>query len=112
MADSQNLISCRGFTDDTVRPSPGRFASGASLTPAGHLEVTHEALGRIAIRQPTGAEPGAMGVHAPPQRRVTGQTVALRMTLGTTLEALASRSAVLQQPLRLRRVERGIEASL
>src|SRR5687768_12575280 len=53
-----------------------------------------------------------MRIHAPPQRRVAGHAVPLRMAGGATLKSLACRSPVLQQPLRLRRVERGVETSL
>ena len=85
---------------------------GMSLTPAGHLDVTHETLGRVSIRQATSAEPGAMRVHPPPERRVAGQAVPLRVAGGATLKTLARGSAVLQQPLGLRGMERGIETSL
>lgn len=86
--------------------------SGESLTPTGHLEVAHETLGRIAVCQTSGAEPGAMGVHTPPQGRVAGEAVPLSVAGGATLQTLTRCSAVLQKPLRLRGVERGIETSL
>ena len=115
-ADGETLRSCRGFTDKRPRPvvsgAGAVWAPGACLTSTWHLQVAHEALGRVAIRKPTGPEPGTMRIHAPPQRRVAGETVALRMAGGATLEALACRSSVLQQPLRLGGVEGGIETSL
>jgi hypothetical protein len=115
-ADGKTLRSCRGFADKRPRTPDGAGAGSgwtpaACLTSSRHLQVAQEALGRVAIRKPTGTEPGTMRIHAPPQRRVAGETVALRMAGGATLEAVARRSSVLQQPLRLCGVEGGIETS-
>lgn len=111
--DSQTLKSCQGFADvqGAHREATGRD-SGGDLTPAGHLEVAHETLGRISVCQTSRAEPGAMGVHTPPQCRVAGQAVPLGVARGAALKALARCATVLQQPLWLRGMECGIETSL
>lgn len=74
--------------------------------------MAHEALGRVAVREPTGLEPGTVRIHTPPQRRMAAEAVALCVTRGATLETLARRSPVLQQPLRLRGMEGGIQTPL
>ena len=92
-------------------PPPALRSTEPCLTPSRHLQVAHEALRGIAIRQARRAETGTVWIHSPTQGRVAGQAVPLGMTRGTALEPLARRPPVLQQPLRLRVMEGGVQAS-
>lgn len=74
-----------------------------------NLHMTAQANRRRALRETSGVEAGAMGIHPPSGRGVTRQAVALRVTCRARREALASGPPMLQQPLRLRRVEGRIQ---
>src|SRR5688500_2316235 len=95
--------------DSRTAPGFPPTPTGLFCLTAGHAQVTQQALGGVPVRHPAGVETCPVRVHSPADCRVTGQAVALGVTCGAALQSLSRGSAVLEQPLRLRVMERHVQ---